>query len=135
MGASRVFTMSLHFINPARICLPQGVKVTIYLALWYVLNVQFNIYNKKLLTLLPLPWLMSLWQLGVGVAYVLLVWGLRIRDTPQLSIDNVRLLTPNASLHLLGHVCTIISLSAGAVSFTHIVKSAEPFFAVVMSAF
>lgn len=37
-------------------------------------------------------------------------------------------------MHTTGHIMTVVSLGAGAVSFTHIVKAAEPFFSTVMSA-
>jgi solute carrier family 35 protein E1 len=39
-----------------------------------------------------------------------------------------------AAFHTLGHTMTVVSLGAGAVSFTHIVKAAEPFFSTIMSA-
>ena len=31
-----------------------------YFALWYILNVAYNIYNKKLLNAVPLPWTVAM---------------------------------------------------------------------------
>jgi len=36
------------------------LKVGGYFALWYGLNIGYNIYNKKALNALPLPWTMAL---------------------------------------------------------------------------
>ncbi|KAE8677279.1 Glucose-6-phosphate/phosphate translocator 1 [Hibiscus syriacus] len=62
------------------------VKIGIYFATWWALNVVFNIYNKK-----------------VAVA------------------------------HTIGHVAATVSMSKVAVSFTHIIKSGEPAFSVLVS--
>ena len=43
----------------------------------------------------------------------------------ELNTDEVKTLMPVAVLHCLTHLGAIVSLGAGAVSFTHIVK-AEP---------
>eukprot|EP00968_Pinguiococcus_pyrenoidosus_P002178 scaffold114_cov361-Pinguiococcus_pyrenoidosus.AAC.15 len=56
------------------------------------------------------------------------------RSAPKLSGANIKTLAPIAACHTTGHLCTVISLSAGSVSFTHIVKAAEPLFSTVMSA-
>ena len=37
-------------------------------------------------------------------------------------------------LHMLAHITAVLSLGAGAVSFTHIVKAAEPVFTAGFSA-
>jgi drug/metabolite transporter (DMT)-like permease len=41
---------------------------------------------------------------------------------------------PVALMHALAHISAVISLGAGAVSFTHIVKAAEPAFTSLFSA-
>lgn len=42
-------------------------------------------------------------------------------------------LLPVALFHTLGHVTACVSFSQVAVSFTHIIKSAEPVFSVILS--
>jgi len=73
-------------------------------------------------------------QLGVGLVYVLPTWALGFRRAPTLTLTNFRALLPIAVFHTIGHVLTVLSLSAGSVSFTHIVKAAEPFFSSVVGA-
>ena len=38
-----------------------------YFAAWYVLNVAYNIYCKKVLNVCPLPWTFAVLQLGMGI--------------------------------------------------------------------
>jgi len=73
-------------------------------------------------------------QLGVGLLYLIPVWGLGLRKAPKLSGANLKNLSPIASMHGIGHLMTVVSLGAGAVSFTHIVKAAEPLFSSAASA-
>lgn len=80
------------------------------------------------------PWTMSVMQLGVGLFYLIPLWMTPLRKAPKLSAENIKAIAPIATMHAIGHLCTVISLGAGAVSFTHIVKAAEPFFSTVMSA-
>lgn len=105
----------------------ETLKVGSFFGLWYALNIGYNIYNKKVLNLVPeLVWSVALLQLFMGLFYVLPVWALGIRKAPELSSDEIKGLLPVAVTHLLTHVGAIISLGAGAVSFTHVVKAAEP---------
>lgn len=72
-------------------------------------------------------------QLGIGAAYAWLVWTLGLRPRPfagaiELTLRRVGL------WHALGQLCTMMSLGAGPVSFTHIVKALEPFFSAMVSA-
>lgn len=112
----------------------ESLKVGVYFMLWYILNIGYNIYNKKLLNALPLPWLMASVQLVVGIFYVLPLWILKIRKAPKVSVENVKKLSPVALMHTLAHITAVISLGAGAVSFTHIVKAGEPLFTSLLSA-
>ena len=73
-----------------------------------------------------LVWSVALLQLFMGLFYVIPVWKLGIRKQPELTASELKKLIPVAVCHLLTHVGAIISLGAGAVSFTHIVKAAEP---------
>ncbi|GMH67753.1 hypothetical protein TrVE_jg6809 [Triparma verrucosa] len=114
--------------------LSNSVLAPIYFFLWYSLNIGYNIYNKKVMTALPLPLTMATVQLGAGLLWILPLWLLNIRKKPVLSSSDYKTLLPIVFFHTLGHTLTVISLGAGAVSFTHIVKAAEPFFSTLLSA-
>lgn len=65
---------------------PAGtVKVAAYFGLWYIFNIGYNIYNKRLLNVLPLPWMVASAQLGIGLFYVLPLWATKIRKAPKLA--------------------------------------------------
>lgn len=49
-------------------------------------------------------------------------------------MQNAKNLFPVALMHAIAHITAVISLGAGAVSFTHIVKAAEPAFTAMFSA-
>jgi solute carrier family 35 protein E1 len=59
---------------------------------------------------------------------------LGIRKAPVLNNEEVKNLLPIAVLHSLTHLGAVVSLGAGAVSFTHIVKAAEPAVSAALSA-
>lgn len=61
------------------------LKVTAYFGLWYLFNIGYNIYNKRLLNVLPMPWLVASTQLGIGLLYVLPLWATKIRKAPKLA--------------------------------------------------
>jgi solute carrier family 35, member E1 len=111
-----------------------SLRVGFYIALWYAFNIVYNISNKKVLTWFPLPWFVSWFQLLVGVLYVLPLWGLGLRTKPKVPAIALRTLLPVSIAHVIGHVGTVVSLGAVAVSFTHVVKSLEPFVNVMGSA-
>lgn len=111
------------------------LKVGSLFGLWYALNIGYNIYNKKVLNLAPeLTYTTAFLQLFLGLAYVLPVWGFGFRKAPELTTDDVKTLLPVATLHTLTHLGAVVSLGAGAVSFTHIVKAAEPAVSAALSA-
>lgn len=110
------------------------LKVGTFFSLWYILNIGYNIYNKRILNAVPLPWTIGAIQLWVGLLYFFPLWITGIRKAPILSVDNVKNLLPVAFMHTAAHITAVISLGAGAVSFTHIVKAGEPFFTSVLSA-
>uniref|UniRef100_A0A6U4KWF3 Sugar phosphate transporter domain-containing protein n=1 Tax=Phaeomonas parva TaxID=124430 RepID=A0A6U4KWF3_9STRA len=110
------------------------LKVGGYFALWYILNIGYNIYNKKVLNAFPLPWTMALMQLAAGLLVFVPLWATGLRKAPKLSIPNVKTLLPLASMHTAAHATAVLSLGAGAVSFTHIVKAAEPAFSALFAA-
>ena len=105
-----------------------------FFALWYLFNIGYNIYNKKALNALPIPWTMATLQLFVGIPYCFALWLTGVRKAPKLSGDNVKTLFPVSLGHLGTHIGAVISLGAGAVSFTHIVKASEPVVSAALSA-
>ncbi|XP_020591311.1 glucose-6-phosphate/phosphate translocator 2, chloroplastic-like [Phalaenopsis equestris] len=113
----------------------QKVKISIYFATWWALNVVFNIYNKKVLNAFPFPWLTSTLSLACGSLIMLLSWATRIAEAPKTDLDFWKTLFPVAVAHTIGHVAATVSMSKVAVSFTHIIKSGEPAFSVLVSRF
>ena len=84
--------------------------------------------------MLPLPWTQSAFSLFVGTAFVMPLWLSDIRKPPKLSKDAIMTLLPIAFCHSIGHIGAVVSASSGAVSFTQIVKAAEPVFTCFLSA-
>ncbi|KAJ0983212.1 hypothetical protein J5N97_011467 [Dioscorea zingiberensis] len=113
----------------------QKVKIGIYFATWWALNVVFNIYNKKVLNAYPYPWLTSTLSLAAGSLMMLISWAIRIAEPPKTDPDFWKALLPVAVAHTIGHVAATVSMSKVAVSFTHIIKSGEPAFSVLVSRF
>ncbi|KAL6538399.1 GABA/polyamine transporter [Orobanche gracilis] len=111
------------------------LKIGIYFVTWWGLNVVFNIYNKKVLNAYPFPWLTSTLSLAAGSLIMLISWALRIAETPKTDLDFWKSLFPVAVAHTIGHVAATVSMSKVAVSFTHIIKSGEPAFSVLVSRF
>lgn len=73
-------------------------------------------------------------QLGVGALYATALWTLRLRAAPALTPAGKSALGKVGFYHAAGQLLSMVSLGAGAVSFTHIVKALEPFFSAVVSA-
>jgi len=105
-----------------------------FFALWYLFNIGYNIYNKKALNALPIPYTMAALQLAVGIPYVAVLWATGLRKVPKLSTDNIKTLIPVSLGHLGTHIGAVVSLGAGAVSFTHIIKASEPVVSAALSA-
>lgn len=115
--------------------LARRLKIGVYFATWWFLNVIFNIYNKKVLNAFPFPWLTSTLSLAAGSLIMLISWALRIAETPKTDLEFWKTLFPVAVAHTIGHVAATVSMSKVAVSFTHIIKSGEPAFSVLVSRF
>jgi solute carrier family 35, member E1 len=92
------------------------------------------VVNKKILNVLPLPWAVGSVQLGIGMLYVVFLWLLRLRKVPVLAPGSAGALGAVGFWHCLGQLFSMVSLGAGPVSFTHIVKALEPFFSAGVSA-
>ncbi|EME30492.1 sugar-phosphate:phosphate translocator, DMT family [Galdieria sulphuraria] len=110
------------------------LKVASYFFLWYAFNIVYNISNKKLLNAYPFPWTVAWVQLAVGVFYVVPLWLLHLRKAPHIPLEDIKRLLPVAAAHTIGHISTVVSLGAVAISFTHVVKALEPFVNVLASA-
>merc|ERR1712032_1266527 len=102
---------------------------------WYIFNVYFNVYNKRVLNAFPYPGLCTLVHLSVGTLCMAVIWGLGLRKAPKLRTTTVLQVLPLGALHLLGFAFTNASLGSVAVSFTHTIKALEPFFTAIFSAF
>ncbi|CAI0554618.1 unnamed protein product [Linum tenue] len=105
----------------------QTLKLATVFGLWYFHNVIFNIYNKKSLNVFPYPWFLATFQLFTGCIWMLANWSIN-RRFPKISKDP-------ALFHTVGHISACVSFSKVAVSFTHVIKSAEPVFSVIFSSF
>ncbi|KAK9072281.1 hypothetical protein SSX86_008714 [Deinandra increscens subsp. villosa] len=110
-------------------------KIGFYFATWWFLNVIFNIYNKKVLNAFPYPWLTSTLSLAAGSAIMLISWATKVAEAPNTDLEFWKSLFPVALAHTIGHVAATVSMSKVAVSFTHIIKSGEPAFSVLVSRF
>ncbi|GAB2230594.1 hypothetical protein Droror1_Dr00014869 [Drosera rotundifolia] len=122
-------------LEDTRIEAGKRVKIGVYFATWWALNVVFNIYNKKVLNAFPYPWLTSTLSLAAGSLIMLVSWATRIAEAPSTDFDFWKTLFPVAVAHTVGHVAATVSMSKVAVSFTHIIKSGEPAFSVLVSRF
>ena len=74
-------------------------------------------------------------QFGVGALYVAILWALRLRQKPTLTGAKARRTVRTVGFwHCVGQLLSMVSLGAGPVSFTHIVKALEPFFSALVAA-
>ncbi|PPS20315.1 hypothetical protein GOBAR_AA00249 [Gossypium barbadense] len=119
----------------ARLEAAKRIKIGIYFATWWALNVVFNIYNKKVLNAFPFPWLTSTLSLAAGSLLMLISWATRVADAPKTDFEFWKTLFPVAVAHTIRHVAATVSMSKVPVSFTHIIKSGEPAFSVLVSRF
>merc|ERR1719217_1018576 len=110
----------------------QGKLVSLIFG-WFFMNVMYNISNKRCLNAFPMPWMMSLTSLFVGIPWLMLLWDTGVRKAPVLKPDAAKTLIPIGFAHALGHAGSVIALGAGAVSFAQTVKAAEPVFTCVLS--
>lgn len=119
-------------INAAAVS-PKTLKVGSYVAGWYVFNIVFNILNKSCLNVFPAPWFLATFQLCASATFMVAMWMTGIQRRPQVSKELLLALIPVAFWHTVGHVSACVAFSQVAVSFTHVVKSAEPVLSVILS--
>lgn len=114
--------------------LKNTLKIGFYFGLWYALNVVYNIINKKVLNVIPAPLTVGSIQFGIGALYAALFWITGLRPTPKLTAQGKDMCWKVGAYHSSGQLLSMVSLGAGPVSFTHIVKALEPFFSAIVSA-
>ncbi len=61
------------------------------------------------------------------------LWVTKLHPAPRVTPALAKALLPVALFHTIGHVSACVSFSQMAVSFTHIVKAAEPVFSVALA--
>jgi len=115
------------------------VPLLICIGLWYLGNFYYNITNKVALNctggLAGFPLTIATLQLGVGVIYSLFLWvAPDARPKPSITFKDYISTLPVGLTAAGAHVCAVMALSAGAVSFAQIVKAAEPAFAALLGA-
>ena len=110
-----------------------ALKVTFYIFGWYAFNIVFNILNKTMLNVFPAPWFISAFQLGASALFMCALWATGLHPAPAVSGKLFRALLPVAFFHTVGHVSACVSFSQMAVSFAHVVKSAEPVLSVILA--
>jgi len=116
------------------------IPLLLYFIFWYVGNYYYNITNKLALKAAGgsagFPMTISSLQLAVGCLYALFLWvAPDARKAPSVTMDDIIKMLPVAFCFMGAHSASVFALSAGAVSFGQIVKSAEPAFAAVISQF
>ncbi|XP_058733665.1 triose phosphate/phosphate translocator, non-green plastid, chloroplastic-like [Vicia villosa] len=109
------------------------LELGVLFCLWFSFNIYFNIYNKQVLKVYHLPVTITAFQFAIGTLLVTFMWGLNLYKRPKITSSQLLAIFPLALVHTLGNLFTNMSLGKVAVSFTHTVKSMEPFFSVLMS--
>ncbi|XP_039047448.1 phosphoenolpyruvate/phosphate translocator 2, chloroplastic-like [Hibiscus syriacus] len=102
-------------------------------AVWYLLNIYFNIFNKQVLKVYAFPATVTAFQFGCGTLIILIMWASNLHHRPKLTRSQVAVIIPLAVVHTLGNLLTNVSIGKVNVSFTHTIKAMEPFFTVLFS--
>eukprot|EP00249_Psilotum_nudum_P016953 c26073_g2_i1 orf=515-1918(-) len=134
-GGEEVYVSSVEATNEGFLAKYPALVTGFYFFMWYLLNVVFNILNKKIYNYFPYPYFVSVIHLLVGVAYCTVCWSLGLPKRAPINKELLSLLTPVSFCHALGHVMTNVSFATVAVSFTHTIKALEPFFNAAASQF
>jgi drug/metabolite transporter (DMT)-like permease len=101
-----------------------------YALIWYFFTVVYNVSNKNALNAFPLPAIVSCLQLLVGLSLFLPFWAIKL---PNIDTSSLKSFSFFSTLHALGLLTSVMALESGSVSFTQIVRSAEPVFAAFFS--
>ena len=116
----------------------ERAEVGIYLTLWYFFSAVYNIYNKKALNCLGLPWFVATVQMGTGLLLFTPLWLLKFREFPTSNFSELMevfgYMKSVALYQTLTHISGVIALGSGVVSFTQVIKASEPVFTAGISA-
>ena len=107
-----------------------------YIALWYGLNVAFNLQNKVIFNYFPYPWFVSTVHVIIGTLYcaaMYLAGAKKASFERPITAKEFKAIFPPAAMHAAGHVAANLSFAAVAISLTHTVKTLEPAFNVILS--
>jgi len=113
------------------------VKLCFFLLLWYSISSCANIVGKRLLTIFPHPFTVTLIQLFHGWAYSIpLLRLIQIPPATYLHSKRIYYLTVIVPLVLgkvLSQLTSQISLRLVPISYSHTIKALMPLFTVVLS--
>ncbi|KAK2078884.1 hypothetical protein QBZ16_002574 [Prototheca wickerhamii] len=107
-----------------------------YIAVWYGLNVAFNLQNKVIFNYFPYPWFVSSVHVVVGAVYCILLYLVGLKNASferPITAKELGGIVGPATMHAVGHVAANLSFAAVAISLTHTVKTLEPAFNVMLS--
>ncbi|KAL2931542.1 Glucose-6-phosphate/phosphate translocator 2 chloroplastic, partial [Bienertia sinuspersici] len=65
----------------------KNVKIGIYFATWWSLNVVFQHLQQESVNAFPYPWLTSTLSLAAGSFIMLVSWAARVADPPRLTLN------------------------------------------------
>lgn len=108
------------------------LKAISYLFIWYFFTIVYNISNKQLLNIFPLPVTVTFLQLCLGIPLFLPIWVIK---PPGYNFDDLATHAKIACTHSLGNLASVISFASGSISFTHVVKASEPIVAAFLSSY
>lgn len=110
----------------------QGIsfRLVVYVALWYGFTLLYNIANKRLLNVFPLPVTCASLQLLCCIPFVLPVW---LHTPPAVDKSSYRTIFLISLCHGLGSIVSAIGVAAGSVAFSQAIRGAEPIFCAVLS--
>ncbi|CDR98091.1 triose phosphate/phosphate translocator, putative [Babesia bigemina] len=103
--------------------------------MWYTLNCVYVVQQKIFLNAIPLHVTLSGVQMILSSIFALIVVGLKLRPAPIITNlkKAMQVFIPIGLCHLLVHYGAVISMGLGAVSFTQVIKSAEPVTTAILS--
>ncbi|GIX65158.1 triose or hexose phosphate/phosphate translocator, putative [Babesia caballi] len=132
-GKSQVTTTAAE--NEVRNSRKQLCMLCAALATWYALNVVHIMTTKSLLNVFPVPWSLCAFEFTVGWLFAGLFWGTGFRTMPRFPTFGVfaKLFIPLGITTVALHCGSIISMALGSVSFTTVIKAAEPVATAVLS--
>ncbi|PNH01462.1 Triose phosphate/phosphate translocator TPT, chloroplastic [Tetrabaena socialis] len=114
---------------------PQVVTLT-FIAIWYAMNIGFNLLNKTIFKYFPYPYTVSTIHVVVGLVYCVAVYAVGLKSWSfgrAVNKAELKSIVGPAAMHAIGHVAANISFAAVAISLTHTVKTLEPAFNVLLT--